>query len=245
LSCFFFSWKHLAFYVRRIFIFTDTKQKLKSIREYDDIYIYGAFVIVFLGVISIFVTISYVDFVPIFWYSWNAFTSLISALEKGEMNYTCSFGISFQTVKCEVFGAVNRALFYLMVQFFKWLQDSFSPSAGFNIFKILSSISFFYYAIMSLFYFEFFYVVLRRGFNNFVLFFYATVYSLHAIHNWREIVMNVPDDQPSVVNVNDEAEDAHDGAHALPADIPVAKSYLPLTNGRRSGRNSGGGNATM
>jgi hypothetical protein len=232
----FLSWNNLAFYIRRIFIFSDTKQKLKAIREYDAIYIYGAFFLIFSGMILCFIIILYLDFISMFWSGWNALASIISTLERGEMNYTCSFGISYQTVKCEVFASINRGMFILLVQFLKWMQDSFSLNNGFNIFKIGSTLSLFYFTFLTIFRVELFYTILRRGFNNLLLLFYATVYSLHAIHNWRDIVVNAPNDEPSVVNVNDEAEDAYDGAHAMPfdatADIVVA---------RRVTRHSGGG----
>lgn len=147
----------------------------------------------------------YFDMMGICQSSWTSLVILLSALEKGELNYTCSFGISFQTVKCEVFSSFNRGLFYLVMHFLKWLQDSFSPSNGLNPFKILSSLSFFYYLLTSVIHVEVIYVIVRRGANNAIHLFYSVVFVLHAIHNWRDVVLNVTDEPV----VNAENEDVH------------------------------------
>jgi hypothetical protein len=201
----FVSWKDIIGYQRRIFIFTETKQKLKAIRAYDAIYLYLAGAFFTSAIISSFAAMVYFDVIGVCHNSWISFTTLLSALEKGELNYTCSFGISFQSVKCEVFSSINRGLFYLVMHFLKWLQDSFSPSNGINPFKILSSLSFFYYLLTSVIHVEVLYVIIRRGTNNTIYLFYSLVYSLHAIHNWREIVVNVSD-EPAVAAENEEVQ---------------------------------------
>lgn len=226
----FVAWKDLVSYQRRIFIFTETKQKLKAIRGYDNIYLYLAAAIFVLAIGGSFSAMIYFDIIGVCQNSWTSFTTLLSSLEKGELNYTCSFGISFQSVKCEVYSSVNRGLFYLVMHFLKWLQDSFSPSNGINPFKILSSLSFFYYLLTSVVHVEVMYVILRRGANNAIHLFYSVVYALHAIHNWRDIVVNVTD-EPVVAAENEEVQNPRDNA------IVASQTPDRSNNRRRSGIN--------
>ena len=226
----FIAWKDLVGYQRRIFIFTETKQKLKAISNYDSIYLYLATGILSSLIIGLFVGLVYSDAIGVCQNSWSWFTTLLSALEKGELNYTCSFGISFQSVKCEVFSAMNRGLFFVVMQFLKWLQDSFSVANGINPFKILSSLSFFYYLISSVIHVEVLYVILRRGANNAIYLFYSVVYALHAIHNWRTIVVNVSD-EPVVSAENEEVQNPRDNA------IVTSQTPDRTSSRRRSGVN--------
>lgn len=208
--CFFYfvAWKELDVYLRRCFVFTNTKQKLKAIREYDNIYLYMAGAIMTAGAIFIFGLSYYFQVVTIAYNYGISFGSMISSLEKGELNYTCTFGISFQSVKCEIYSSINRAAFYVITHFLKWLQETFSMSAGLNPFKILSSLSLFYQILTASIHPDVFYVIIRRAFNNLVHLFYMIVYACHAIHNWRQIVQNVQDDTIPV----DESNEVNDGA---------------------------------
>lgn len=218
------SWKEIGTYVRRIFVFTDTKQKLKALREYDAAYLYVAGGIWIVTVTACLALTVYVDVVTLTWNTVSSAAALVQALEKGELNYTCSFGLSFQAIKCEVFASVNRGLFYLTMQFLKWLQDTFSAAQGINPFKIASSLSLFYYVLASVLRVEVGFVLLRRSVNNAICLFCATVYALHAVHCWSDIVQHVSDEDTT--------------ANAFEEDVrsPSIPTHGELTRVERSSR---------
>lgn len=225
-----FAWKNMDYFLRRIFIFTNTKQKLKAIREYDDIYLYSAGLIIVLGSISLLGIAIYFDLPSSANELWTSLITIISSLERGNLVYQCSFGLTFQSLKCSIISAVNNSIFYLVTKFLSWMHDAFTLT-NFNPFHLASTISFYYYFAARFFGPEMFYIIIRRAVNNFIVLFHAIVSALYAIHNWKDIVMKVPDD---AVDVADDDGDAP--MRPQPRRPYVANAIMPPANQGRNRR---------
>ena len=209
------SWKDVGSTLKRVLVTVDTKKKLKTISDYDYRYFLLAASIL-LGFVLMLLYAMYENGVIDYSLSlWRYLLDFFVSLDKNETQYTCSFGMSYQAVKCEVFTSINRSILYTVVQFSKCIQDAFSYNS-FNFFKLMSVFALGYNSVNSFVSRINLFEVCKRSLNNSIILFYSLVFGLHAIHHWRDIVKAVKEGDKDVpdkdVAANKDVTDEVDAA---------------------------------
>lgn len=196
------AWKDVGVTLKKVLISVDTKRKLKAISEYHYVYFFTASAILIGTAVTVVYKVSEYRVLNLLSSFTHSLMDFVLSLEKGETQYTCSFGMSFQAVKCEVYTCVNRSIFYGVMQFCKYIQDAFSFHS-FNPFKLFSVLALVYNCIHSIFSRINLFAICKRSLNNSILLFYSLVFGLHAVHHWRDIVRNVSEEERDLPEEDD------------------------------------------
>ena len=121
---------------------------------------------------------------------WALVTDFVTRLENNEYSYQCHFGLSIRSVRCEVYGNINRMLLLTTYQCLKYLQESFSYS-DFNIFRILGFFAFLNTSIRQLISIVKPLKLVKIIINNSILLVVHVVNGVYAVYNWRMIVQRL------------------------------------------------------
>ena len=207
-----FSSAEMTSIIKKPFLYSDTIRSLKVISYYHSGYFVSAAIFIgfFLSFLCSKLPIS--DFFGFLASTWNTIGVFITRLEKNEYTYQCHFGLSFQTVRCEIYGNINRMFLLGCYQGLKYMQESFSYS-DFNLFRILGFFFTLNGVIRKVVKNVRPYRMMKKTANNVIVIGSVIVQAMYTLHNWREIVQGMSLDVSikAVGNDGDEFSEEDEG----------------------------------
>lgn len=169
---------------------TETKRSLRIISYYHSGYFVAFGIIAAVFGSFLYRRMSSLDFLESITSLWDLFATMLRRLENNEYTYQCPFGLSFQAVRCEIYGNINRMFILGSYQCLKYMQESFSYS-DFNIFRILGFLSFanslLRQIIFSIQPFKFFKLII----NNIIVLSVCMIQAIYSVYNWRQIIQGI------------------------------------------------------
>lgn len=167
-----------------------TKRCIRSISFYHSGYFiaFGIFVALFCS--FLFSMLQHLDFIGSVSSFWNIFLDFLRRLENNEYTYQCSFGLSFQAVRCEIYGNINRMFLLGSFQCLKYMQESFSYS-DFNVFRALGFLAFVNTLTRQIISSIRPYRMSKLIINNAIIIAVYSIRTIYSVYNWREVVQGL------------------------------------------------------
>ena len=177
-------------FMRKSIISPDTVRILKGVSFYHSGYFLSSAILSWFFISFILSKLPQINPLDSVIAIWALITDFVTRLENNEYSYQCHFGLSIRSVRCEVYGNINRMLLLTTYQCLKYMQESFSYS-DFNIFRILGFFAFLNTSIRQLISIVKPLKLVKIIINNSILLVVHVVNGVYTVYNWRMIVQRL------------------------------------------------------
>ena len=177
-------------FMRKSIISPETVRILKGISFYHSGYFLSSAILSWFFISFVSSKLPAINLLESIFAIWTVITDFVKRLENNEYSYQCHFGLSIRSVRCEVYGNINRMLLLTSYQCLKYMQESFSYS-DFNIFRILGFFAFLNTSIRQLVSIVKPLRLIKIIINNSILLVVHVVNGVYTLYNWRQIVQRL------------------------------------------------------
>lgn len=177
-------------FMRKSIISPETVRILKGISFYHSGYFLSSAILSWFFISFVSSKLPPINLLESIFAIWTVITDFVKRLENNEYSYQCHFGLSIRSVRCEVYGNINRMLLLTSYQCLKYMQESFSYS-DFNIFRILGFFAFLNTSIRQLVSIVKPLRLIKIIINNSILLVVHVVNGVYTLYNWRQIVQRL------------------------------------------------------
>ena len=167
-----------------------TKRCIRNISSYHSGYFVAFLIFVAFFCSFLYSMCRHLDFVGSVSSFWDTFLNFLRRLENNEYTYQCSFGLSLQALRCEIYGNINRIFLLGSFQCLKYMQESFSYS-DFNIFRALGFLAFVNTLLRQIISSIQPHKISKLIINNGIILSVYSIQTIYSVYNWREVVQGL------------------------------------------------------